>query len=134
MTNFDAQGAHRIVDDFRFVSTEENQIPILRTGTLDHLSHRSIVEVFDDRRLQTIAAPSNVVDLNPRQSFCTVYRHELGVTVDLATRNRCAPRDSQRDDSAAFGGRRLREDFELNILHHVSQLCELEFDPQIGLV
>ena len=49
MTNFDAQRADRIVDDFGFVGAEENQITILRTGALKDPRQCSIMNILDDR-------------------------------------------------------------------------------------
>ena len=38
VTDFDAQRTDGVVDDFGFVGAKENQVAILRTGTLEDLS------------------------------------------------------------------------------------------------
>ena len=45
------------------------------------------MQVLDDGRLQAFAALGHFVDLDPCQTLGTVDLDELGVAIDLATRN-----------------------------------------------
>jgi hypothetical protein len=56
VADLEAQGADGVVDDLGLVGAKEDQIAILRTGALQHLGKRLVVQVLDDRALQAIAA------------------------------------------------------------------------------
>ena len=129
-----AQRADGVVDHLFLVGAEEQQITGLCAGALHDLRHRAVVQVLDDRALQTFAALGSVIDLDPRQPLGTVDLDELGVSVDLAAAHLAALGHAQRDHAATHGGRRRAEHLEVDIGHHVGELGELELDAQIGLV
>jgi hypothetical protein len=55
VANFDAQGANGVVNDLGLVGTKENQIAVFapeRSST----SAKAVMDIFDDRALQTITA------------------------------------------------------------------------------
>ncbi len=112
-----AQRADRIVDDLGLVGAEENQVAVLGAGLLDDFCQRVVMQVFDDRRLQAVAALGFFVDLDIRQALGAVDRDELGIGVDLGTRHRAAARNAQADHAAAFHVGRAGEHLEFDILH-----------------
>ena len=133
MANFQAQCTDGVINDFCLVCAEENQVAILCASALKNGGKCSVVQVFDDGALQTVAAFVFFIDLNPRQPFGTVDFDKLGVAVDFATANGCTAWHAQCYHAPARGGRG-RKHFEIDIGHGVSQLGEGEFDAQIGFV
>ena len=90
MTDFQAQGANRVVDDFFFVCAKEDQVAVLGTGAGQHFGNRLVVDVFHDRALQTVAALGHFVHADVGQAFGAVNLDELGVSVNLAAADAAA--------------------------------------------
>ena len=134
MTDLQAQRADGIVDDLGLVGPEEDQIAVLGTGTREDGGQRLVVQVLDDRRLQAVTAGLDIVDLDPGQPLRAVDADELGVGVDLAAADAGALRHAQCHHAAALGIGRAGKHLEVDRLHHVGQLGELQLDAQVGLV
>jgi hypothetical protein len=56
VADLDAQRTDRIVNNFGFVRTKENQIAVFGTSARQDFCQRSVMDIFDDRRLQTVTA------------------------------------------------------------------------------
>jgi len=96
-----AQRAQRVVDDFLFVRTEENDVAVLRAGSFDDGAQRRLMEILHDRRLQAgFIRLRDVVDLDVSQALRAVDADKLGVFVDLAARERTTARHAQRRHAA----------------------------------
>ena len=96
------------------------------------------MDVFDDRRLQTIAPFGQLVDLDIGQALGAVNFDEVGVRVDLTpaqtTGLACAARHAQGHHATALHIRGTREDFEVHIRHHIGEFGELHGDAQVRLI
>ena len=136
--DFDAQGTHRIIDNFRFVGTEENQVAVLRTGSLQHGIQGQIVNVLDNRALHAVATSRQFIDLDISQALGSVNFDELGVGINIAAAQPAsflgAPRNAQRHDATALHVGGPREHLEIDVFHHVSHFREFKLYPQIWLV
>src|SRR5262245_6707580 len=75
-----------------------------------------------------------VVDLYVCQTFSAVDGSELGVGVDLATRELSAVWDARRGDASAGHIRCIREYLELDLFHHVRELGQHESNAQIRFI
>jgi hypothetical protein len=75
-----------------------------------------------------------VIDLDPGQALGAVDLDELGVGVDLAAAHLAAARHAQRGHAPARRGGGRREHLEVDVLHHVGQLGELQLHAQVRLV
>ena len=134
MADLQAQCADGVVDDLGFVGAEKEDVAVLRAGALQHGGQGLVVQVFDDGRLQALAAFGGVIDLDPGQALGTVNLHEVGVAVDFAPADFAAAGHAQRHHAPAGRAGRAAEDFEVHIAHHVCQFGEFELHAQIGLV
>ncbi|OIQ79435.1 hypothetical protein GALL_388340 [mine drainage metagenome] len=129
-----AQRAQRGVDHLGAVGAEEQQIAVLRAAARQQLGDGRVVQVLDDRRLQTVAPLRDLVDLDPRQSARAVDLDELAVGVDLAARHVGAAGNAQRGHAPVGQRRGGGEHLEVDVAHHLGQLGELHAHAQVGLV
>ena len=138
VSNFDAQSANGVVHDLGLVGTKENQIAIFCAGAFQHFGYGCIMDVFNDRALQTIAAFCQLVDLDISQTFGTINFDKFGVAINFATAHATGFARSagyaKCNHAAAFHGGSARENFEIHIGHDVGDFCELQFHTQIRLV
>src|SRR3546814_8097446 len=74
-------------DLLALVGTEEDHVAIFGAAAFEHAGQRGIVQILDDRRLQTITALGLVFDDDVRESACTIDLDEFGVLVDVAARS-----------------------------------------------
>src|SRR4051812_11848294 len=100
VSNLRTQSTEGIVDNLGFVRAKENQIAILRTGSLNYGVQCLIRKVLDDGRLKACAPFGCLVDLDIGQTLGAIDRHEFGIAVDLATRQRAAAWNQQTRDPA----------------------------------
>ena len=124
MSDFHAQRTQRIVDDFRLVGAEENQVAVFRARTLHDRMERFVRQVLDDRRLQAFTPLARVVYLDVGQTPGAVDGDEFGVAVDLAAGERAAPGDQQAGNAATGRIGRAREHFEIHRLHDLGEFGE----------
>src|SRR5690606_24629574 len=119
----------------RAIGAEEDDVAIDNLKTLHELQYDIGRHELDDRRLQTFNALGELVDLDPRQTFRTVDRHEVAVIVDLcACQLRTTARYFQRCDAAfrIVGG--TIENLEINLFHQVRDIDQLQRNAQVRLV
>ena len=76
-----AQGAERVVHDLLLARPEEDEIAVLRPGTLEHAGKRLVGEKLDDGRLQAVLAGFHVVDLYIGEALGAVDGDEVSVLV-----------------------------------------------------
>ena len=134
VANLDPQRADRVVDDFRFIGTEENQVAVLCAGTFQDRGDRLVVQVLDDWRLQAFTGLGALVNLDVGQALGAVDRDELRIGVDLTARHGAAAGNAQCGNTPALGVGGTGEHLEVDVLHRVSQLGELELDAHVRLV
>ena len=91
MADLQTQRAEAVVHHLRAIRREENDVAVLRAGALDDRLDRFVVQVLDDRALQTVTALRDFVDLDPGQTLRAVDAHEFRVAVDIATRELARP-------------------------------------------
>src|SRR3546814_15795266 len=72
IANLQPQCAERVADDLALVGTEEDHVAIFGAAAFEHAGQRGIVQILDDRRLQTITALGLVFDDVVRESACTI--------------------------------------------------------------
>ena len=135
--NFDAQRTNGVVDDFFFVSTEEQQVTVLRASTDQDCLEGGVVQVLDNGTLQAFATGGHVIDLDVGQALGTVNFDELGVAVNLASAQAtfCTAAGYAQGGHTAFGAvGSTGENLKFHCLHQVGQFGELHLDTQIGLV
>src|SRR3546814_1213947 len=94
-------------DLLALVGTEEDHVAIFGAAAFEHAGQRGIVQILDDRRLQTITALGLVFDDDVRESACTIDLDEFGVLVDVAARQLRATGNAQRGDAADRKSTRL---------------------------
>src|SRR5690606_5857771 len=85
VADFDAQGAHGVVDDGGLVGAKEDEIAVLCAGTLNNGLEGVVVNVFHDGGLQPAWNGCRIVHFDIRQALGTVNTHKLGVGVDFAS-------------------------------------------------
>src|SRR5438445_6395815 len=135
MAELCSQRAQRVVDDLLAARAEENQVTGLRAGALENRLEDVRRQELDDRRLQPLFVGLRVVvDLDVRESLRAVNRHECGVVVDLLACELAAFGKAERGYAAARQIGRAPEYLEVDALHQVRQLGELERYAEIGLV
>ncbi|CAM2152284.1 conserved hypothetical protein [Paraburkholderia tropica] len=134
MADLQTQRAQAVVHDLRAVCCEEDDVAVLCAGALQDGGDRRVVQVLDDRALQTVTALRDFVDLDPGQTLRAVDAHEFRVAVDVATRKFSALRHAQCGHAAVLAVGRRAEHLEVHVLHGVRQFREFELHAQVGLV
>ena len=135
MADFRTQSAKRFVDHFGLVSTEEDDVAVLRAGAVDHRLQRGDVDVLDDGRLQAVFIElGNVVDLDVGQTLGAVDLDEFGVGVDLGAADCRAIRHAQGGYAATFHIGGAGEHLEIDIFHHVGDLGDFQRHAHVRLV
>ncbi len=138
MPQLAAQCAECVIDDFGLVGAEENQVTRLRAGALDDGLQRLLVQVLDDRRLQTLFIGfAGVIHLDVGQTLGAVNLDKLGIGVDFAARQGFfagpAAGYAQRGDAAARAGR-AAEYLEADVSYRIGDIHQFQRDAQVGLV
>ena len=92
------------------------------------------MQIFDDGRLQPIAALGSLIDLDPSQAFGSVNFDKLCVAVNFAAAHLATAGNAQRHHTATLHEGGGREHFKVHIAHDIGQLCKLQLDAQVWLV
>ena len=135
VTNLAAQGTEGVVNHLGGICTKEDQVAILRTGTLNDGFQRGFSQVLHDRRLQAaFVGLRGIIDLDIGQALGPVDADKLGVGVNLAAREGCPTGDAQGGDTSGCAGGDTGENLERNILHHIGHFGQFERHAQVRLV
>ena len=126
-----AQGAEGIVHDARLAGAEEDQVASGRPGAFQRGLHGGVRQEFQDGRLQALASPGQVIDLDVSQSLGAVFAHKGGVIVDLLAGERVAARQAQSGHPAVGLPGRPGEDLEFHLSHHIAEFHQLQGVAQI---
>src|SRR5690606_26801765 len=84
MTDLHTKRAHRIIDDFGFIRTEEYDVTIFSAHTFQQIQHDWLDE-FHDWRLKTFDTFFKFVDFDISQAFRAINAYKFGVFINLAT-------------------------------------------------
>src|SRR3546814_4843187 len=103
-------------------------------AAVEHAGQRGIVQILDDRRLQTITALGLVFDDDVREFACTIDLDEFGVLVDVAARQLRATGNAQRGDAARRIIGRRREHLEIDISEQILDVDQPQRIAQVRLV
>ena len=87
VTDLQAQGTQRVIDDLGTVGTEEDDVAVLSARYFKDMSKKFIGEVLHDRALQAFTALFLFVNLDVSQALCAVDLHKFRVGVDFRARH-----------------------------------------------
>ena len=135
MTDLAAQCTERIVNNLYLVGAEKDNVAVLCAGTFDNGLQCRLMQILDDRRLQTsFVKLRDIVDLDVSQSLSAIDADEFSIVVDLTARECSTTRYAQRRDATVPGIRHTCEHFERNILHCIGNFGQLQRYTQVRLV
>ena len=138
VADFQTQCADGVIHNLGLVCTKENQVAVLCAAAFEHFVQGFVVDVFNNRRLQTITAFGQRVHADVSQAFGTINFHELGVGINFTPADAAlfvrAVRHAQGHHASTFHVGGTRENFEIHIGHDVCELGQFELDAQIGFV